>query len=52
LKQIQFCLIRAKVDLEYGAGLNWNQFLKGAMEEIEKACDYAFYEEDANVCKS
>jgi ribosomal protein S26 len=45
IEQIQYCLIRAKVDLEYGMGFNRNKFYVDCMNEIEKACDWAFYKE-------
>jgi hypothetical protein len=42
IKQIQYCLIRAKVDLEYGMGFSKNPHLISCANEIEKACDFAF----------
>ena len=48
MQQIGYCLIRAKVDLEYGMGLTKNPYLLDAMMEIEKALDWTFVEEDAD----
>lgn len=42
IKQIQYCLIRAKVDLEYGMGFSKNEYLRSCANEIDKACEYAF----------
>jgi len=48
MKQIGYCLIRAKVDLEYGAGfaLGSNEHLTGCRDEIEKALDWTFIKDD------
>lgn len=49
LQQIQYCLIRAKVDIEFGMERNHTPFFIDALKEIEKACDFAFYDKDKNL---
>ena len=47
MKQIGYCLVRAKVDLEYGAGfaLGSNEHLSSCRDEIEAALNWAFVKE-------
>lgn len=51
LRQIGYCLIRAKVALEYGAGfaLNKNEYLHECMAEIDKALDYTYTDEEPPI---
>ena len=46
LIEVTNCLIRAKVDLEYGMGFSKNPYLYEATKEIKKALDLIFNVED------
>ena len=45
LKEIQYLLVYAKVDLEYGMGFSQNPFLLACKKDIGKAMDMAVMED-------
>ena len=46
-KDLIECLIRAKVDLEYGMGFTKNEFLKSAATEINDALDLIYADDES-----